>query len=179
MGHSVSECLCWQSLCVSSVTLPLSTGYITLNHLNIGCILASSRKTVVKCTNFSWTLDKEILYRRRRKILNFAEKERYHTYDKRNIEKTLPKAQRTRGLSSYHRISIKHQFQNLNQTSSSRLNVKLKSWTNLHSEYWPRFNFLNLNQTSAAKYWQNFSLKISPELQLQNLDRSAQSLNKS
>ena len=28
----------------------------------------------------------------------------------------------------------------------------------------------NLNQTSAAKYWPNFSFKISPELQLQNLD---------
>ena len=45
--------------------------------------------------------------------------------------KTLPKAQRTRGLSSYHkfkykswsnfilRISTKHQLQNLNQTSAS------------------------------------------------------------
>ena len=30
----------------------------------------------------------------------------------------------------------------------------------------------NLNQTSAAKYWQNFSFKISPELQLQNLDQT-------
>ena len=41
--------------------------------------------------------------------------------------KTLPKAQRTRGLSSYYRISIKHQLQNFNQTSASQLNLKLKS----------------------------------------------------
>ena len=34
--------------------------------------------------------------------------------------KTLPKAQRTQGLSSYHRISIKNQLQKLNQTSASR-----------------------------------------------------------
>ena len=30
----------------------------------------------------------------------------------------------------------------------------------------------NLNQTSAAKYWPNFSSKIPPELQLQNLDQT-------
>ena len=44
-----------------------------------------------------------------------------------STKKTLPKAQRTRGLSSYHLISIKHQLQNLGQTSASRLNLKLKS----------------------------------------------------
>ena len=37
----------------------------------------------------------------------------------------------------------------------------------------------NLTQPSAAKYWLNFRFKISPELQLQNLDQSAQSPNKS
>ena len=163
MGHSVSECLCWQTLCVSSVTLSLSTGYITLNHLNIGCILASSRKTVVKCTNFSWTLDKEILYRRRRKILNFAEKERYHTYDKRNIEKTLPKAQRTRGLSSYHkflhkswsnfilRISNKQQIQHLNNTSASRLTLKFKILTKPNLRNSTKIQLHNFYKTSAVK----------------------------
>ena len=30
----------------------------------------------------------------------------------------------------------------------------------------------NLNQTSAAKYWPNFSFKISPDSQLQNLDQT-------
>ena len=96
-------------------------------------------------------------------------------------KKTLPKAQRTRGLSSYHkitvhkswayynfRISIKHLLQNLNQTSASRLNLKLKSWPNLASEYWPRFNFVtstkhqqqNTDQTSASKSRLNFNYKI-------------------
>ena len=68
---------------------------------------------------------------------------------------TLPKAQRTRGLSSYHMFHT-----NLDQTSilESRLSIK------------PRFRILtkiqlcNLNQTSAAKYLPNFSFKISLEL---------------
>ena len=53
------------------------------------------------------------------------------------MSETLPKAQRTRGLSSYHkfkqrswsscifRISTKHQLQNLNQTSASPKNFKI------------------------------------------------------
>ena len=36
------------------------------------------------------------------------------------------------------RISIKHQLQNLNQTSASLLNFNFKSWPNLASEYRPR-----------------------------------------
>ena len=83
--------------------------------------------------------------------------------------KTLPKAQRTRGLSSYYRISIKHQLQNFNQTSASQLNLKLNSWPNLASEYWPRFNFVtsskhqrqNADQTSASKSRLNFNFKQS------------------
>ena len=55
--------------------------------------------------------------------------------------KTLPKAQRTRGLSSYHkflhktwstfvfRISTKHQLQNPNQTSASPQNLNFKILT--------------------------------------------------
>ena len=85
------------------------------------------------------------------------------------ITKTLPKAQRTRGLSSYYRISIKHQLQNFNQTSASQLNLKLNSWPNLASEYWPRFNFVtsskhqrqNADQTSASKSRLNFNFKQS------------------
>ena len=91
--------------------------------------------------------------------------------------KTLPKAQRTRGLSSYYRISIKHQLQNFNHSSASQLNLKLNSWPNLASEYWPRFNFVtsskhqrqNADQTSASKSRLNFNFKI----------QSVQSLNKS
>ena len=66
------------------------------------------------------------------------------------------------------RISIMHSLQNLNQTSASRLNLKLKSWPNLASEYWPRFNFVtstkhqqqNTDQTSASKSRLNFNFKI-------------------
>ena len=65
--------------------------------------------------------------------------------------KTLPKAQWTRGLSSYHkihtnldqnnnfRISAKHQLQNLNQTSTK---LKIQNIANLASESQPRFNFI-------------------------------------
>ena len=47
------------------------------------------------------------------------------------------------------RISIKHKLQNLNQTSVSRLNLKLKSWPKLASEYCPRLNFV-----TSTKYQQ-------------------------
>ena len=78
--------------------------------------------------------------------------------------KTLPKAQRTRGLSSanqsnlfrsYHKmntqilikfiwgISTKHQIQNLNQTSASRLILKFKISTKIQLH--------NLYKTSATK----------------------------
>ena len=56
------------------------------------------------------------------------------------------------------------------------------------SEFWLSINFQysakpslriltkvqlrNLNQTSASKYWPNFSFKISPELQLQTPDQT-------
>ena len=53
-------------------------------------------------------------------------------------------------------ISMKQQLQNLNQTSAFWLN--LNNNNNFHK------------QRSAAKYWVNSSFKISPELQLYNLD---------
>ena len=49
------------------------------------------------------------------------------------------------------RISIKHFFQNLNQTSVSLLNLNLNYWSNLASESWPRFNFV----TSTKHQHQN------------------------
>ena len=75
-------------------------------------------------------------------------------------------------------ILIKHWLQNLNQTSASRLNLKLKSCPNPASEYWPRFNFVtstkhqqqNTDQTSASKSRLNFKLLTKP---------CAESLNKS
>ena len=93
------------------------------------------------------------------------------------FNKTLPKAQRTRGLSSYHRISIKHKLQNLNQTSASRLKLELKSWSNLASEY---FNFVtstkhqqqNTDQNSAPKSRLNFNFKILTKPCAQSLNKS-------
>ena len=87
--------------------------------------------------------------------------------------KTLPQAQGTRGLSSYHkfkrksstnfifRTSTKHHLLNLNQTSASRLNLNFKILTK-HSfrVIATKNNLHNLNQGSAAKYWLNFSCKI-------------------
>ena len=84
-------------------------------------------------------------------------------------------------------ILIKFQFQNLNLalTSKYQPNIsistkrKLKILTKPSLRILTKIQLCNFNQTSAAKYWPNFSLKISPELQVQNLDQNAQSLNKS
>ena len=101
----------------------------------------------------------------------------------------MPKAQRTRGLSSgyqsnffwsYHKfsnkswsefiliISTKQQLQNLNQRSAFWLNLNFKILTSSFGVS-TKNNIHNLNQGSATKYWLNFSFKIMPELQLQNL----------
>ena len=93
---------------------------------------------------------------------------------------TLPKAQRTRGLSSscqsdflssYHkfkhkswsnyifRISIKHQL--LNQASASPINLKFKLLTKLSFENSTKIQLHNLYKTSAAKCWTNSSSQIN------------------
>ena len=101
---------------------------------------------------------------------------------------TLPKAQRTRGLSSAYqskvylkllnksnfvfRISTKLQLQNFNQTSAFGLSMNFRILTK-HS-FWisTEIKLYNLNQASAAKYWPNFSFKFSPELQPKNHDQT-------
>ena len=68
------------------------------------------------------------------------------------VYKTLPKAQRTRGLSSYHKFKHKS-WSNFIFRIPLRINFKIstkhqplhktsKSWPNLASESWPRFNFI-------------------------------------
>ena len=115
------------------------------------------------------------------------------TFAKRSWKETLPKAQRTRGLSSgyqikffnsYHKFSnkslsdfififlTKQQLQNVNQISALRLNINFKILTKRIFWVSTKNNLHNLNQGSAAKYWLNFSFKISPELQLQNLEET-------
>ena len=97
----------------------------------------------------------------------------------------LPKAQRTQGLSSAYqsnlfrsnhkfkhkswstfifRISTKHQLQNLNQTSTSRLNLKFKILTTSSFTISTKIQLHSLHQMSSAKFCPNFSFKISPEL---------------
>ena len=66
-------------------------------------------------------------------------------------------------LSINFKISTKH-----------RLNLKLRSWPNLASEYWPRFNFVtstkhqqqNTDQTSASKSRRTSTSKSWPTLVL-------------
>ena len=98
------------------------------------------------------------------------------------LVKTLPKAQRTGGLSSYHKITLHSsqilnilQFQNLDYTLSSKsktdISILTKSKVKILTK--PSFRILtkihlrNLHQTSGAKYWPNFSFKILPGFQIQ------------
>ena len=110
--------------------------------------------------------------------------------------KTLPKAQRTRGLSSYHK------FTNLDQItiSESWLSVNLKiSTKHQHqhqaSESWPRFNFItstkhqqqntdqtsasNLAWTSTSKYLPNLVLKVSTKVKLYDQTSASKSATRS
>ena len=90
--------------------------------------------------------------------------------------KTLPKAQRTQGLSSYHKFLHKS-WSNLN---FSILKHRILTKASFRILTWPKIKLRYVNQKSAAKYQPNFSFKILPELQLQILTKiSPQNLNKS
>ena len=98
------------------------------------------------------------------------------------LVQTLPKAQRTRGLSSscqsnflrsYHKFKHKSaSTKNLNQTSASPLNLKFKVLTKPSFRISTKIQLHNLYKTSAAKCWTNFNFKILT-------NPCAQSLNKS
>ena len=87
--------------------------------------------------------------------------------------KTLPKAQRTRGLSSYHKFKHESWSNFILRISTSKsqpnigLSIKLVQ-TYVASEYQPRFNFM----TSTKHQQKKLQLQILPELQLQNLDQT-------
>ena len=97
---------------------------------------------------------------------------------------TLSKAQRTRGLSWYHKLHTTLdqtsilRLRNYTLTSKSQPHISISTKSKFKILTKPSFRILtkiqlrNLNQTSAAKYWPNFSFKISPELQLQSLDQT-------
>ena len=101
------------------------------------------------------------------------------------MSKTVPKAQRIRGLKSayqsnffrsYHkfshkswwnfifRILNKHQLQNLNQSSAFRLNSNIKILNKPSFTISTKIKFHNLNQASAAKYWPIISSGVSINL---------------
>ena len=86
---------------------------------------------------------------------------------------TLPKAQRTRGLSSYHKFKHESWSNFILRISTSKsqpnigLSIKLVQ-TYVASEYQPRFNFM----TSTKHQQKKLQLQILPELQLQNLDQT-------
>ena len=107
--------------------------------------------------------------------------------------KTLPKEQRSSGLSSAYRSNFfrsyykfkhnswsnfifrtptKHKLQKVDQTSASWLNLKFKILTKLSFRDTTKIQHHNLYKTSAEKYWPHSSLKLLPELQLQNLDQA-------
>ena len=78
-------------------------------------------------------------------------------------------------LNFIFRISTKHQLLNLNHTSVPRVNLKFRILTKLTFRISTKIQIHNLYKTQAAKYWPNSSLKILPELQLQNLDQTLRS----
>ena len=102
------------------------------------------------------------------------------------LVKTLPKAQRTGGLSSYHKITVLSsqilnilQFQNLDQalTSKSQLNIslstkyKVKILTKTSFRILSKIQLRNLNQTPEAKYGPSSSFKISPNFNFKILTK--------
>ena len=91
--------------------------------------------------------------------------------NKESIPKTLPKAQRTRGLSSSCQSHFASSTRNLNQTSASPLHFKFKILTQPSFRISTKIQLHNLYKISAAKRWTSSSFKILPELQLQNLDQ--------
>ena len=94
------------------------------------------------------------------------------------LDKTLPKAQRTRGLSSSYQRNIlrshqelkhkswsnfifiiltKHQLQNFKQISASRLNLKFKIFTKSR----PRFNFMTSTKHQQQNTYQTPALNFA------------------
>ena len=106
------------------------------------------------------------------------------------VIKTLPKAQRTRGLSlfcqskflrSYHKFKHKStSTKNLNQTSASPQNLKFKILTKPSFRISTKIQLHNLYKTSAEKNWPNSSCKSCLNFNFKILTKPcAQSLNKS
>ena len=70
------------------------------------------------------------------------------------------------------RISTKHQIQNLDQTSASRLNLKFKILTKLNFRILTK---IQLHSLYSTKILTKLQLQILPELQLQNIHQTLSS----
>ena len=81
-----------------------------------------------------------------------------HFQNLRLYRKTLPKAQRTRGLSVLTKV-----------TSLGHIT---RSWSNFIFWISTKHQPQNLKQILVSKYWPKFSVKICTELTLQNLNQS-------
>ena len=84
------------------------------------------------------------------KIQTQAEYKHRNKYKTKYKYKTLPKTQRTRGLSSYHKLSRKFGSNLIFKTltkPSFRISSKIQLH-NLNQTYWPKFSF-NLAETST------------------------------
>ena len=89
-----------------------------------------------------------------------------------SIKETLPKAQRTRGLSSscqshiassntnFDRILSSESWLSINKTSASPLNLKFKILTQPSFRISTKIQLHNLYKTSATKCWTSSSFKI-------------------
>ena len=100
--------------------------------------------------------------------------------NKESIPKTLPKAQRTRGLSSSCQSHFASSTRNLNQTSASPLHFKFKILTQPSFRISTKIQLHNLYKTSAAKCWTSSSFKILLNFNFKILTNPcAQSLKKS
>ena len=105
-------------------------------------------------------------------------KKNIHLYlnykDSQCVIKTLPKAQRTRGLSSfcqskflrsYHKFKHKSaSTKNPNQTSASPQNLKFKILTKPSFRISTKIQLHNIYKITVPKCWTNSSFKILPEL---------------
>ena len=77
-------------------------------------------------------------------------------------------------------ISTKHQLQNLNRTSASRLNLKFKILSKPSFRISTKIQIHDLYKTSATKYWPNSSFRSCLNFNFKMLTKPcAQSLNKS
>ena len=113
-------------------------------------VLASSYKFMSNPFTITWQLKIQIFVEIPKMVQSYILENLSASCDKSLVRKTLPKAQRTRGLSSsyqsnflrsYHEflqraysnfifiILTKNQHQNLNQTSTFRLNLNFKILT--------------------------------------------------